>query len=324
MDDAVAGRYLQDAKSSPIIFHCHIPKTAGVSFSNVLYSTFRRKYLHHLHFDPTYILTPQTLTTTLEINPLLKALTSHHLRVYPRRLKDRQPLYVTFLREPIATFVSLLKYTRREYHRWTPEARRGWPSDTSRLTLRELAQAYLQNTGPDCGYSFQTRFLCSRYSMEKAGLPIEDEYGLDRLDIATRILSQFYFVGITEEMRKSLELLAAKFATVGFELSRPMFLRKNRSRTREDLSWINPKDEVGQKVLGCHESDRELYRLYRERFYADYDRYRRTGVVDTPVAEGPEDEPICEWAARQCSPSLRSGDPEELSELTEASSVSTP
>jgi hypothetical protein len=306
MHDAVAGRSLQEAKLAPIIFHCHIPKTAGISFSNVLYSTFRRRYLHHLHSDPTYILTPQTLATILEINPLLKSLSSHHLRVYPRRVRDRRPLYITFLREPIATFVSLLKYTRREYPKWTSEAQRSWPKETPRLTLRELARAYLQGVGPDCGYSFQTRFLCSRYSMENAGLLVEDEYGLDRLDIASLILSQFFFVGITEEMRKSLELLAAKFRTLGFELKRPMFLHANRSHTREDLSWVNPDDEVGQKIFQCQESDQQLYQHYRERFHADYARFRETGIVDNPQVDDSEDLPICEWAARQCSLSLGS------------------
>jgi hypothetical protein len=306
MHDAVAGRFLQDAGCSPIIFHSHIPKTAGISFSNVLFSNFRRKYLHHLHFDPTYILTAKTLATLLEVNPLLKALSSHHLRVFPRRLNNRWPLYITFLREPIATFISLLKYTRREYHKWAPEAQRSWPKDTPQLTLRDLAQAYLQNVGPNGGYSFQTRFLCSRYSMEKAGLSVEDEYGLDRLDIASCILSQFFFVGITDEMRKSLELLAAKFRLLGFELSRPMFLRANRSHTREDLSWLNQEDEVGRKVLQCQQSDHQLYHDYRQRFYADYHRYRKTGVVDLPPVDGPDDVPICEWAARQCSRALES------------------
>jgi hypothetical protein len=307
MHGGVTDLPLQDARCSPIILHCHIPKTAGISFSNVLYATFRRRYLHHLHSDPAYILTPKILTDLLEVNPLLKSVTSHHLRVFPRRLNGRQPLYITFLREPIATFISLLKYTRREYHKWAPAAQRCWPKDTPRLTLRELARAYLQNVGPDCGYSFQTRFLCSRYSMENAGLSVEDEYGLDRLDIARFILSQFFFVGITEEMRKSLELLAAKLKPFRIELKRPMFLHKNRTRSCEDLSWLNEADEVGQKILQCNESDRQLYQSYRERFLADYARYRKTGVIDTPLNDEPEDQPIGEWAAQQCSPTPQRG-----------------
>ena len=135
--------------------------------------------------------------------------------------------------------------------------------------------------------------------MERAGLKREDDYGLDRPDIASLILDQFFFVGITEEMDKSLELLRASFKTLGIELRKPRLLHLNRSRTRENLSWVNPGDAVGQRLLGCQPSDEQLYRKFRERFFLAYSRYRKTGLIDVPSDPGPEDQPICEWAARQ-------------------------
>jgi len=60
--------------------------------------------------------------------------------------------------------------------------------------------------------------------MEMAGLKREDDYGLDRPDIASLILEQFFFVGITEEMPKAIATLEdhmvvmrAMKAAYGFE-----------------------------------------------------------------------------------------------------------
>src|SRR5260221_8125392 len=114
--------FMKDPALPPLILHCHVPKTAGVSFAQVLHETFQPFHLHHLHPDPAYVLTPQILETLLEINPLVKSFTSHHLRIFPRRLQNHRPIYITFLREPVAALISLLKYAQREYNNWKPEA----------------------------------------------------------------------------------------------------------------------------------------------------------------------------------------------------------
>jgi hypothetical protein len=290
---------MKDSALPPLMLHCHVPKTAGVSFTQVLHETFQPFHLHHLHSDPAYVFTPQILGTLLEINPLLKSLTSHHLRVFPRRLQNHRPIYITFLREPVAALISLLKYAQREYNNWKPEAQKWWPKDTPRRSLRDLAEAYLATMGECEQYSFQTCYFCSSISMERAGLKRKDDYGLDRPDIASLILEQFFFVGITEEMPKSLELLSASFKALGIELRKPPSLHLNRTRSREDLSWLKPEDALGQRVLQCQPSDQQLYWKFREKFFDTYSRYRKTGIVDAAIDMGPEDQPICEWAARQ-------------------------
>src|SRR5260370_41168372 len=118
--------------------------------------------------------------------------------------------------------------------------------------------------------------------MEMEGLKREDDYGLDRPDIASLILEQFFFVGITEEMPKSLELLSASFKALGIELRKPPSLHLNRTRSREDLSWLKPGDALGQRVLQCQPSDQQLYRRFRQRFFDTYSQYRKTGLVDVP------------------------------------------
>jgi hypothetical protein len=289
---------MKDPASHPLILHCHIPKTGGVSFARVLQSTFPGLHLTHVHYDPAYILTPQALEILLEINPLLKSITSHHLRILPRQVQGRRAFYITFLREPTATFISLLKYARRQYRGWLPEVRKSWPADTPQRSLRDLAQYYLANLGDYTQYSPQTRFLCPPKSMENAGLGAVHGYGLDRADIASLILEQFFFVGIIEEMGKSIELLRAKFKVLGIELRKPFFLHMNRTRSRDDLSWLNLDDTVGKRVLQCNDCDRELYEKFRARFFETYTRYRKTGSVDATTPDnGPADQPICEWAA---------------------------
>jgi len=76
---------------------------------------------------------------------------------------------MSFLREPVAALISLLKYAQREYNNWKPEAQRSWPKDTPRLRLRDLAQAYLDNMGERQEYSYQTCYFCLSLSMERAG-----------------------------------------------------------------------------------------------------------------------------------------------------------
>jgi len=82
-------------------------------------------------------------------------------------------------------------------------------------------------------------------------------------------------------------------------ISSGVFMKYPALPPREDLSWLNPNDALGRRLLRCQPSDEQLYRKFRERFFDTYSRYRKTGVVDVPSDQGPDDQPICEWAARQ-------------------------
>jgi len=204
--------------SHPLLLHCHIPKTAGTTISAGLRKSFEILHFHHFHPDPFYILTRETLEQLLEISPALNSISSHHLRSFPMKLRGRPTFLITFLRKPEDALISQLKHIRRNFSAFPPEVRRLWPEETPELPLRELARRYLAQITSDQDISPQTRFFCNPNAMAKSGLSDGNSYGLDSYEIAHAILKGFHFVGIVDEMKKSLELLTDLLAQRGVKV----------------------------------------------------------------------------------------------------------
>ena len=198
---------LNGGPEAPLILHCHVPKTAGFTVSAGFRTSFSFYHFQHLHPDPYYILNRDLLEQLLQINPFLRSITSHHLRSFPLSIANRPTFFVAFLRRPEDAFVSTLRFAQREFAAFPPAVRRLWPKDTPHLPLRELARQYLEMTASFPDISPQTRFFCNPSTMAEFGLTDGNDYGLNCHEIALSILRDFHFVGIVEEMKKSLELL---------------------------------------------------------------------------------------------------------------------
>ncbi len=288
-----------DVAHFPLFLHCHIPKTAGVSVGQLLDSTFHPYHFNHYHSDPLYVLTPPRLETLLKITPTLRSISSHSLRTFPRQVCGRKTCYITFLRDPTAAFVSLLKYCRAEYRagHLSAEARWMWPDDTPTRSLRDLAEWFLDQIGAENSYSPQTRFFCSPESMRKAGFTVEHQYGEDCFEVASMILERFLFVGVTEQIEKSVKLLIGKLKKLGIQVQEPALPHSNRSSSSEDLSWLTMRDKVGKRVLTCNEVDQQLYDRFRLALEREYARFQESAeILDISEAEQTAG-PICEWAA---------------------------
>jgi hypothetical protein len=255
---------------SPLILHCHIPKTAGVTVSEGLRKSFDALHLHHNHPDPLYILTRATLEQLLEISPALRSMSSHHLRSYPASLRGRPTFLMTFLRKPVDTFISQLKYAQRNFSVFPPEVQRNWPKETPQLPLRELARQYLEMVGVGQDFCPQTRFFCNPTAMAKFGLSDGNEYGTDSYEVARSILEDFHFVGIVDEMKKSLELLTDALAQCGVAVYFNLDERRNCSSEKGRPAWLTVKDDVGRRVLEASKSDRLLYQHFREVLLASH------------------------------------------------------
>jgi hypothetical protein len=254
---------LNEETGTPLILQCHIPKTAGTTISENFRKSFGIYHFHHLHPDPYYILTRDVLEDFLQINPFLRCITSHHLRSFPLSIANRATFFFTFLRRPEEAFISTLRFAQREFFMFPPEVRRLWPKDTTGLPLRELARQYLEMNRAFSDISAQTRFFCSPRPMAEFGLSDGHDYGLNSAQIAFSILREFHFVGIVDEMKKSLELLTDLLLQRGVRAYFDLRLRLNTSADRSRPAWLTPEDEVGSQILATNRSDRLLYDYFR-------------------------------------------------------------
>jgi hypothetical protein len=249
---------------APLILHCHIPKTAGTTVSAGFRNTFEFFHLHHYHPDPFYILRRETLESLLEIFPDLRSISSHHLRSFPLSVSARPTFLVTFLRRPEDAFISQLRYVQRNFGSLPEPVRRLWPKGTPHLPLRELAEEYLDQEAAIQDLCPQTRFVCDPEVADSFGLSDGNPKGLNSYEMAHQILTGFHFVGIVEEMKKSLEVLADRLLERGTRVYFNHDLRLNRSREASAPEWLTPEDEVGQRVLAASENDRLLHEYFRD------------------------------------------------------------
>jgi predicted metal-dependent hydrolase len=268
------GTNLTRRSDAPLILHCHIPKTAGMTVSDGFKKSFALCHVHHYHPDPHYLLNQEILDNLLEINPALLSISSHHLRSFPLSVKGRPTFFVTFLRRPEDAFISQLRFVQREFSSLSSEVKLAWPKNTPDLPLRDLARQYLEVVTASQDFSPQTRFFCNPASMAKQGLVDGHQYGLDSYEIARSILEGFHFVGIVEEMKKSLELLSDRLLQRGIRVYFDLNVKLNSSHASTP-DWLTMEDEVGRRVLDASKSDQRLYQYFLERLFKPYSELRK-------------------------------------------------
>jgi hypothetical protein len=279
------GTNLKGRSDAPLVLHCHIPKTAGITVSAGLKRSFELCHIHHYHPDPLYILAPEVLEELLEINPALVSISSHHLRSFPLSVASRPTFLMTFLRRPEDVFISQLKFVQREFSFLSAEIKSAWPRDTAVLPLRELARQYLDGVATFHEYCPQTRFLCNPTAAAKLGLGDGHQYGAASYEMASSILEGFHFVGIVEEMKKSLEVLTDRLLEWGIRAYFDLGLKLNSSQAKARPTWLTLDDEVGRRVLEASASDRILHERYRANLLKSHcDLRRRRWLGFKPAA----------------------------------------
>jgi hypothetical protein len=111
--------------------------------------------------------------------------------------------------------------------------------------------------------------------MAKFGLSDGNDYGLDSYEIARSILQEFHFVGIVDEMKKSLEMLTDLLAQHGIKAYFGSAGRQNSCPERARPTWLTLGDEVGRRVVEASKSDLLLYRQFRETLLASHAKLRK-------------------------------------------------
>ena len=246
------GAQTQALEAAPVLAHIHVPKCAGTSFRALLERYFGPRHLGLYVNDTYFAYGDEALRSYLLQDPEIHGFSSHHVRVFPRWLAGREVLYVTFLRDPIEQFVSYMTHFKKYYSTITSQSLlAAVPPDAPQLTLREFA-GWLLTQDRDIPFreNHNVNFF-SRHSAPAAP---------DRLGAAKAALEEFFFVGITERMEESICKLRALAREAGLDFPPgPLPVENTSAEYRDDLSWINPHDEVGSLLLRSVEKDRQLY-----------------------------------------------------------------
>jgi hypothetical protein len=243
---------VEGAESIPLLAHIHVPKCAGTAFRVLLERYFGARHMR-LYVDDTYfVYSEEALRNCLLRDPPPCAFSSHHVRTFPRWLTGREMLYLTFLRDPVQQFVSYMTHIQKHYAGITsPTLLEAVPPDAPRLTLREFARWLLTQ---DRDIPFRENHNVNFFARHSAAP------GADRLEAAKVALSGFFFVGISDRMDESMGKLRALTQAAGLDFPvDPVPVVNTSSEFRDDLSWIDPADEVGSMLLRSVEQDRQLY-----------------------------------------------------------------
>jgi hypothetical protein len=283
---------------TPLILHCHIPKTAGTTVSIGLRNSFEFFHIHHYYPDPFFILTRETLEKLIDVFPGLRSISSHHLRSFPLSIGDRPTFLLTFLRKPEDAFISELRYIQRNFWSLSEPIRRLWPAETPQLTLRDLARGYLDQEAATDDLCPQTRFICNPDAGAAFGLSDGNPKGLNNYEMAHQILSGFHFVGVVEEMKKSLEILSDRLHQCGVRAYFDHGLKANTSAESFRPAWLTPEDEVGGRVLAASENDSRLYHYFLENILVSHrDLRKRCWLGFGPAAVDAKDALANGWRA---------------------------
>jgi hypothetical protein len=261
---------------SPVLVHVHVPKTGGVSVLSLLKQGGRAHlnlYVNNTHF----IYSQELLAQTVLADHAIRSLSSHFVLTFPPYLGGRRVLYFTILRDPVEQFVSYLTFIQKMYYDLNdPNLNACLPPDPPSLGLRDFARWVLTEDRDEVPFheNYTVNFLARHSYLALQGTEARFDrsaYRAARLTLAQTLLDQFVYVGLTERLAESIEGLRQIAAHLGIELPPGPVGRENVScQLRDDLSWIDPSDEVGAMLLRSVEEDRRLYEWTAERFEAGH------------------------------------------------------
>jgi len=247
----------------PVIAHVHVPKCGGWAFRNFLQRQYGPAHLSLYVSDTFFVYSEEELAGYLN-DRAVRSFSSHFVRTFPERLAGRDLLYITFLRNPVDQFISYITYAKKYYHDLEHDKplMSCLPPELPSLSIRDAARWILTQ---DRDVNFRENYTVNyfaRYTLARgAGRPNGNEYyRQNRLAAAQRTLQRFFFVGVVEEMERSMSLLKKLMGQCNLEFPPGEVLLENTSFDfRGDLSWIRIDDEVGSLLLESVREDQQLY-----------------------------------------------------------------
>lgn len=190
-------------------YFLHIHKTAGSTFSSsVLPQIFPiEETCIPWSYTELFAIPPEEL-------PRFRLFRGHFYYCLHKYL-PAEPVYLTFLRHPIERLISLYEYVRRTPDNAKCERVRAMRGFLEFAWDAELASPNFQVMSLTADADVRELFAAYRprveepYGFEVAlwGELVRKEPAREDLELAKRRLAEFFFVGITERFRESVELL---------------------------------------------------------------------------------------------------------------------
>jgi hypothetical protein len=256
-----------------LLVFVHIEKCAGTAVNNWLSTShhYGNLYIKSEHVPVASLRWPDVRPVDLQ-DPNLRSVASHHLRTYPATVHGRTLRYMTLLRDPIARWVSYVRYFNLLHH---------GPAKT----LREHAAWLLDQPEPAQFKQIngQTNHLVEhewyRQRRDDVELPIDwaadpellERYRNVRLAFAKETLSRFDVVGTVERINDFTRVL--QWRAVGWDVPLIPIMELDHVHQTEgpqvDRAWITPDDPVGRRLLEAFADDIELHRFAERRLSAD-------------------------------------------------------
>jgi hypothetical protein len=206
----------------------HIPKTAGTSLRNLIYSELGEENLIHWYPERQEL---TSITSLKDLNQY-KGFIGHYPQYVGNFFQER-PNYITFLRDPIERTLSFLQYMQKRVVR------------LQNKSLLEILESEKAET-----FNAQTKYLASHIRKNwSTSIP---------LDNAIENLKNFDFVGITEQFDLSKSGLEKTF---GWQLGDSIVLNRNTQKAKFDN-----QDPLIKKIIQFNQHDIKLYQKALEIF----------------------------------------------------------
>jgi len=249
----LAHRFDLPRDDAPLLVHVHLPKNGGTSVNSTLQLSFGSSYVPLYLEDPAQQHTAETVGRALYDRPDARVISSHSFTTWPAMLGNRMPLYMCFLRHPVERHHSYYRYCRKDYPKLSEAHRQAWlPPDFLDMDVNQFLKWHLgRNRQNGVTPNFQVQYF-ARMSAPR---------------IAIRILERFFFVGLTEQLERSLALLQKKLAAYSFDLE---IAKKTRHNVTERSDGEPPQWDPS---LGSLAADEMLYEWSCERFEREAARW---------------------------------------------------
>lgn len=224
----------------------HIPKTAGSTLRTLITQNYEEHQVLSLYGDPKEILV--AAAENIGKTEQYQLIQGHTPYGTHRFLGIRNPRYFTFLRDPIARFLSDIAHAvRRENHNFHHVLSASGLSESERISK-----------------ALDIRYYCNNMSHFVSGAFTTEDISMSQLGVAIDNLWNSEFVGLTEDFEVSLLIMAKK---LGWQHVIPQ-----KCNVRPDQS--NPvAPELRAKLDRALAYDRILYTVAQEHLAQSKKRY---------------------------------------------------
>jgi len=233
-------------------YFLHIPKTAGTTFGAILKNTFPPEKICPAHHLQELAKIPACKLGDYRVF-------RGHFYYGIEKILGFKPIYGTFLREPVARYISNFRHIQR-----TPD------HPDRHLTLKQfVSDPHIRARSAN----YQTRSLVAEIQLSMSVSELEPRYILqtleksvpqpgprEKLELARERLKSFAFVGVAEEFQSSLLQFAESFRLKCPE-TYPILNTVSEEQKNLDIS-----NEVLKIVQDLNQFDFELYNFARALF----------------------------------------------------------